>query len=520
MVYCGCLENSWVNSPGSSNPPLSVRNEAAVPLLLYTGASHNMWGRKYLLYTQISNWASNKTCITSQSAFMLPCFVVYFLDGRCTVSLIGTVEKIQVTSVLQRIETFTKTGLLVIKQDTQWVEFYCREGRLLCVGPIRTDATLGERLLQDNVISSKALQETMLTIGSAVPSETRIALILMDLGYVTREELRSWSTKKTEEVLSAVLSWSTGELHFDEDADPPSERLLVSLSISSLLAAIPATKTSSQAQPVLQHVAQEYSTTMIAEEPHTGSVVWDSSQAETLYDPSQFFTEPASPYTSPTTPYVVSGTLLPTFDNSLHTTPVMLPPPPQTPPPMPSMPMAEFPSTKSTNTPPLQPDMVLVAADLSTLPEQHLQVTPDQWRLLTRIDGRTSLQEACNVLNMRAEDVCRVASELIDEHIVQVGFPSMQEIQQMSPASQNLYQSGLSNGLATPGYATTMQSPWGNVWPVSDMIPQFSSTLETYSQWGNGGNGATFVPGQGWIAPVQPSGVGSGGMYTSMGSNR
>ncbi len=46
MVYCGCLENSWVNSPGSSNPPLSVSKEAEVPLLLYAGAFHNMWGKK------------------------------------------------------------------------------------------------------------------------------------------------------------------------------------------------------------------------------------------------------------------------------------------------------------------------------------------------------------------------------------------------------------------------------------------------------------------------------------------
>ena len=44
MVYCGCLENSWVNSPGSSNPPLSVSKEALMPLLLYAGAFHTMWG--------------------------------------------------------------------------------------------------------------------------------------------------------------------------------------------------------------------------------------------------------------------------------------------------------------------------------------------------------------------------------------------------------------------------------------------------------------------------------------------
>ena len=170
--------------------------------------------------------------------------------------------------------------------------------------------------------------------------------------------------------------------------------------------------------------------------------------------------------------------------------------------------------------------MVLVPADLSTLSEQHIQVTPDQWRLLTRVDGLTSLQDACVALKMRAEDVCRVAGELISERLVQVVPPSIHEMQEMSPTSQNLLQSGLSNGLALPGYAATMQSPWGNVLPVSDMLPQISSTLETRSQWGNGGNGATFVPGQGWVAPMQPlqpmqpNDFGNSGSYMSTGSNR
>ena len=434
-------------------------------------------------------------------------------------SRIGTVEKIHIASVLQRIETFTKTGLLIVKQDTQWIEFYCREGRLLCVGPIRTDATLGERLLHDGVISLQALQETMLVIGSAVPSETRIALILMDLGYVTREELRVWAAKKTEEVLYSVLSWSTGEIHFDEDSDPPSERLLVSLSISTLLAALPAIDANPQVIPVEQHVAQER--TLVEEQTHTVSVSWDVSRAATLHESTQFLAEPSTP-----TPYISAGTLLPSFTTAINTGPVMPSSPPQTPPPMPSVQTTPLSPKRRIDTSFMQPDMVLVPADLSSLPEQHVQVTPDQWRLLTRVDGLTSLRDVCVALKMQAEDVCRVAGELIAERLVQVVHPSMNEIREMSPVSQNLLQSGLSNGLVLPGYAATMQTPWGNVLPVSDMLPQFSSTLETHSQWGNGGNGATFVPGQGWVAPIQPlqpmqpHSFSNSGPYMSVGSNR
>lgn len=435
---------------------------------------------------------------------------------------------LHIASVLQRIETFAKTGLLVIKQDTQWIEFYCREGRLLCVGPIRTDATLGERLLQDGIISLHALQETMFTIGSAVPSETRIALTLMDLGFVKREDLRAWTAKKTEEILCIVSSWSTGEIHFEENSAPPSERLLVSLSISTLLASLPGTNTTSQStqDPVAQSVGHERVTA--EDTSNIGPVMWDPSQSPTLYDPAQFFSEPSSPQPSfvSSPSYISANALLPALNDAVSTGPVMPLPPPQTPPPMPSVPTTTLPPTRQIDTSFMQPDMVLVPADISTLQEQHLQVTREQWRLLTRVDGHTSLQDICSVLNMSAEDVCRVAGELMAQHIVCVVPPFAIETQEMSPASQNLVQSGLSNGITTPGYAAATQSPWGNILPASDVMPQFSSTVETHSQWGNGGNGATFVHGQGWVAPVQSfqplqqNRFGNSGMYASMGGNR
>ncbi|GAC1575553.1 MAG: hypothetical protein NVS4B1_01010 [Ktedonobacteraceae bacterium] len=432
-------------------------------------------------------------------------------------SRIGTVEKLNVAAVLQRMETFTKTGLLVVKQDTQWIEFYCHEGRLLCVGPIRTDATLGERLLQDGMISFQALQETMLAIGGAVPSETRIALTLIDLGYIKREELRAWIAKKTQDILAAALSWSTGELLFDENADAPSERLLVSLSISEVLTALSVVNITPQVMPVEQHVVQGGTTG--GEEPFTNLAAWEVSQTAIFHNQTQFFAEPSSTSTPHATPYISASALLPVFSNAVNTGPVM--PPSQTPPSMPSVPMTTLPPTREIDTSFMQPDMVLVPADLSALPAQHVQVTPDQWRLLTRVDGLTSLQDACVTLKMRVEDVRRVAGELIAERIVRVVSPYVNEIQEMSSVPQNLLLSGLSNGLAIPSYAATLQPAWDNVLYAPDIMHQIPSTLETHSQWGNGGNGATFVPGQGWIAPMQPLQPlqSNSGSYVSVGGS-
>jgi len=87
------------------------------------------------------------------------------------VSLIGTLEQFSLSNVLRRIEIHEKTGLLVVKQGEYWVEFYFRNGRLLCIGPLRTQATLGERLVNDRLISPQALHEIKRSLGDAKSSE-------------------------------------------------------------------------------------------------------------------------------------------------------------------------------------------------------------------------------------------------------------------------------------------------------------------------------------------------------------
>src|SRR5689334_14837944 len=106
---------------------------------------------------------------------------------------------------------------------------------MLYIGPVRTNATLGERLLQDGVVSAHALQQVLQTIGSDQSSETRTARALMDLGLVEHSAFRAWATRKAVDVLRVLLVWTSGEIYFEDEVPPPPDRLLVALSIASLL---------------------------------------------------------------------------------------------------------------------------------------------------------------------------------------------------------------------------------------------------------------------------------------------
>jgi len=483
------------------------------------------------------------------------------------VSLIGTLEQVNLSSILQRVETHSKTGLLIIKQGVHWVEFYFREGRLICIGPVRTNANLGERLLQDGMISPQALRQALQSIGSDQPGETRLALALMDLRLVEHKDFRAWSTRKAVDVLRVLLTWSSGEIHFQEEVQPPADRLLVGLSVSTLLSSMPVqsarTETSS-------HVAQGQS----GRAPHTPPP--DVARLPTLMSASQFFLETPPP--APSLPATESLSTLPPASSQMASEPISaasligetpamseapsfsapsMPsfsvPAPVVAPSMPSFSAPPSPTTESLTpsfspttgslssifddaddsdlvsnsgpsrpepvmnpVPPkridtsfMRPEMILMPADLVALREQNppIQLTPDQWRLLTRIDGRTSLQTACQELSAPPALLCQIAGELIAEGLIQLLPPGVvpAQVSELSPVSNALATSGLSNGYVAPGYAATTASPWSPALPTSDVLPQNSSMpFETESQWGNGGNGATFIPGRGWIATPQP----------------
>ena len=178
--------------------------------------------------------------------------------------------------------------------------------------------------------------------------------------------------------------------------------------------------------------------------------------------------------------------------------------------------------------------MVLIPLDLSALRQQglHLPITPEQWFVLTRVDGRTTLQCACLELGMPADILCQVAGELIALGVIHVSIPLQQvSMNELPPVSRDLISPATNNDSVSNGYVTITPQPWVAITSTTDSFsPSFgvSVPFETMSQWGNGGNGATFVPGRGWVAnpqpvqPVQPSGplYATNGVYAPIGSGR
>ena len=421
-------------------------------------------------------------------------------------SFIGSLDQFDLSIILQRIESYKKTGLLVVKQGERIVELSFRQGQLLCIGPVRPDISLADRLLQAGVISREGYQEVVQALGAERYREVGSALTLIDLGHVNQQSLYRWALSEATRIIEALIAWTDGEIYFEENQSPPGERLLIALSISSIL---PEQPSEAPVQPVatgsspaqVPAVAQQPPASSAADAAHNSISnaptmhgdepdLFDDATTITAYQPSLFAsTASAGSHTERHT------------DALAKSTPgTLLPPRPVMTPAMPAQ----------VNTTYMQPQMVLAPVDLSAYREQNPQITltPDQWRLFTRADGLTSLQVAIQELGMSPDQVRQVAGELVALGIVTLSLPgySYGDANELSPVARDYTQAGM----MTPGYAAAPAQPWDIAQPSPHPHARFSlpHPIETQSQWGNGGNGATFVLGNGWVvAPTngQPS---------------
>lgn len=476
-------------------------------------------------------------------------------------SLIGSLEQFDLANILRRIELYSKSGLLVTQQGDVWIEFYFRQGQLVCIGPVRTNVTLIDRLIQANLLSPQVLPQIASTLNSLGSNETQIALALIQAGYLSREMLRAWFAHEASQILQVVFSWQKGDIYLEEDRPTPPDRLLVALPISMLLDALPvssaqaplapsvpplspAAPTSAPASPVtaplgeterlrqinasqlLENVApfapspqaprNQVPAPSFEQKPTPSNAESAGTfNAAQLIDDNPF--SPAGPgqislteSVSPAAAFLAAAPARATFGDvevtpSAQTT--LLPPRPVPNP----LPPARIDTSFMT------PDLVLVPVDLSSLRERNpqVQLTPDQWRLFSLIDGSASLQDICQVLMAPGDLVCMLAGELMAIGLV---MPLNQAAGAFSP----LAMPGMSN-VSMPQYNTGMPTSIPPSQQSGPMPLSFTPPIETQSQWGNGNNGATFMVGGGWVLSTQQSMSQPGqysGAYTSVAEYR
>jgi uncharacterized protein DUF4388/dolichyl-phosphate-mannose-protein mannosyltransferase len=151
--------------------------------------------------------------------------------------------QIQLSQILRDLEVHGKTGLLTVARGRQSVNMYVHQGQLMCIEPQEGHVPLVRRLSRAGVISPRDLQEVEFDMSAKCPgipghayrSEVQEALVLTESGLVSHEQLYAWVRQEAIEIFQEPLTWSAGKVSLAEGVQPPEDRLLLALRITSLL---------------------------------------------------------------------------------------------------------------------------------------------------------------------------------------------------------------------------------------------------------------------------------------------
>src|SRR5579864_4333643 len=164
----------------------------------------------------------------------------------------------------------------------------------MCIGPVKPGVTLGQRLLQAGVISPETCNAVEFSLGERCYSEPDAARAFVDARYCGEESLPRWALKEASQVLSAILAWEDGDLYFEEDQLPPTNRFAVPLSIASLMPPTPSTPSTISAPPAFISTTSLVTDSSATADGERHTDVFSPASLAALQQP-QRVTDPISP---------------------------------------------------------------------------------------------------------------------------------------------------------------------------------------------------------------------------------
>jgi hypothetical protein len=118
----------------------------------------------------------------------------------------GNVTTFPLSAIVRMIYEEKKTGQLMVTERNRRCRVYFREGKIVFAdGNIDKELRLGELLRENNLIGETKLQE-MLAVAQAM--DKRLGSILIERGYVAREDLARILIHQVKEVVTKTMTWA------------------------------------------------------------------------------------------------------------------------------------------------------------------------------------------------------------------------------------------------------------------------------------------------------------------------
>lgn len=146
----------------------------------------------------------------------------------------GSFKEISLPDVLQLLAAGHKTGCLKVTDGKNFGSIFFNDGRICYSSLLNRPDRLGDRLLSRGRITNAQLDEA-LGLQKSDPEGRRLGDILINLGYISKQDLEADVSSQIEDAIFYLLRWTEGEFFFEPDTLPDEETIIVSLDVLNLL---------------------------------------------------------------------------------------------------------------------------------------------------------------------------------------------------------------------------------------------------------------------------------------------
>ena len=148
-------------------------------------------------------------------------------------ALKGNLRDFGITQLLNLVNLARKTGMLSIEAPTQEAKLSFKEGQLVYASLGSQDEHLAQVLFKAGKLTQEQTRTILARAGKT--SDKRLGMMLIEVGYVTQDDILMSVGKHTQDIIFQVFSWSDGDFRFEPNMLPPEDRIAVPIKLENII---------------------------------------------------------------------------------------------------------------------------------------------------------------------------------------------------------------------------------------------------------------------------------------------
>jgi len=151
-------------------------------------------------------------------------------------ALKGNLQDFGTTQLLNLVHLARKTGALQVSRNGQTADssqLFFREGKLIHAVMTGYDGLLTSMLVKNGklpVEQAKVIQQR-----AKDADDKRLAMILIQNGYVSKEDVVQSATRYVQEIVFHLFTWTEGSFFFEPDKQPDRGRITVPIELGNVI---------------------------------------------------------------------------------------------------------------------------------------------------------------------------------------------------------------------------------------------------------------------------------------------